>query len=185
MIAHKPAPTSACTLLPPTDVARLSSCLRTHTRATCRAATTSKTVHIPSIPSAIHSCCASNAQARTAKGTVVPRDVERRKNAKAAITKNGAQKWESRKQQIALAAFIFVPHALAAYFQTGPTVAEQVTYWVTESYAQLTDGKVTPVFQLAVAALFIERMCQCPDRSNSEAHAHARARAPLTSLPLR
>ena len=86
-------------------------------------------------------------------------DVERRKKAKAAEAAAGKQAWESIKQQIALAAFIFVPHALVANFQSGPTVAEQVTFWVTESYAQLTDGKITPVFQLGVAALFIERMC--------------------------
>ena len=98
-------------------------------------------------------------QAVTAKGEAVPLDVERRKNAKAAEAAAGKQAWESRKQQIALAAFIFLPHALVASFQTGPTVAEQVTYWVTESYAQLTDGKITPIFQLGVAALFIERMC--------------------------
>lgn len=98
-------------------------------------------------------------KAVTATGAAVDVDVERRKKAKAAEAAAGKQAWESRKQQIALAAFIFVPHALVANFQSGPTVAEQVTFWVTESYAQLTDGKITPVFQLGVAALFIERMC--------------------------
>jgi methylene-fatty-acyl-phospholipid synthase len=91
----------------------------------------------------------------TARAPQVPLDVERRKSAKAEDNNNGVD----RPLQLLCIAGMLLPLVWAVLTQQGPTVGEQLTEWATVSWAQFTDGKINPNFQIAVAALFIERLC--------------------------
>lgn len=88
-------------------------------------------------------------------GEEVPLDIERRKEAVQQDEKNGTD----RKLQSIILAAVVIPYAWAVQTQSDPTVAEQISGWASQSWAQLADGKVTLHFQIAVVALFIERMC--------------------------
>lgn len=85
----------------------------------------------------------------------MPLDVERRKSAKAEDTNNGID----RPLQLLCIAGMVLPLVWAVATQKGPTVGEQLTEWATVSWGQFTDGKINLNFQIAVAALFIERLC--------------------------
>ena len=62
--------------------------------------------------------------------------------------------------------------------QTGPTVYEQVSGWAQASYDHLTDGKISAPFQLAVAALLVERICY------TWVHAYSAAFVSFCATPL-
>ena len=79
-------------------------------------------------------------------GAVVPKDTERRKEAQ---SETPAQAVGMQRLMMALA--FIVPHMIVCALQTGPTVSEQVGEWMRMSYDQLTDGKLTLPFQIAVA----------------------------------
>ena len=92
---------------------------------------------------------------KDAKGKEVPKDVVRRMEAEAEDPNNGVD----RPLQLACIAAIVVPLAWAGATQEAPTAGEQLSGWASDSWTQLTDGKLTLPFQLAVAALSIERLC--------------------------
>ena len=89
-----------------------------------------------------------------ATGVEVPKDIERRK---AAMKEQPAQRVGLQRALLFLA--FLVPHILVHYFQSGPTMTEQLKEWWTLSYNQLTDGKRTLPFQAAAFALSTERLC--------------------------
>ena len=93
----------------------------------------------------------------TAPGSLsqVPLDVERRKSAKAEDGNNGID----RPLQMVCIAAMVLPLLWAGMTQESPSAREQISEWLTVSWNQLTDGKINLSFQLAVAALFIERLC--------------------------
>ena len=92
---------------------------------------------------------------KDAKGKEVPKDVVRRMEAEAEDPNNGVD----RPLQLACIAAIVVPLAWAGATQEAPTAGEQLSGWASDSWTQLTDGKLTASFQLAAALLFIERLC--------------------------
>jgi len=92
-------------------------------------------------------------------GATVPKDFERRKTAKALAVEAKSESGKNIKHQALLLAFLVVPYAIAACLQTGPTVSEQLSLWVRLSWQQLIHPSITLHFQVAVALLFIERIC--------------------------
>lgn len=95
--------------------------------------------------------------ATTGTGQAVVMDIERRKAAVSAdpIEKKGAD----RKLQLLMWVYFLVPYVWAWNTQENPTVREQVSTWMAQSWAQLADGQVTLHFQLAFLALLSERLC--------------------------
>jgi len=93
----------------------------------------------------------------TGKGDKVHMDIERRKEAEAAdpVTKKGAD----RQLQALMWVYFLVPYMWAWQTQENPTVQEQVSTWLNQSWSQLTDHEVTLHFQAAFFALLIERLC--------------------------
>ena len=96
-------------------------------------------------------------KAVTGAGTVVNLDIERRKEAESmdAVEKKSSD----RKLQLLMLLYAVVPIAWAWQTQESPTVGEQIGEWASLSWTQLTDGRATVHFQLAFAALCIERAC--------------------------
>ena len=72
----------------------------------------------------------------------VPKDIERRK---AAMKEQPAQRVGLQRALLFLA--FLVPHILVHFFQSRPTMTEQLKEWWTLSYNQLTDGKRTLPFK--------------------------------------
>jgi hypothetical protein len=99
----------------------------------------------------------ASTSAKTATGEAVPKDIERRKVALAAD--EAPKKQRDRMLQAVIAAYVLLPLLWAVQTQTNPTVSEQFSDWMLKSWTQLTDNRVTLHFQLAVAALSIERLC--------------------------
>jgi len=93
--------------------------------------------------------------AKTATGEEVPKDVLRRKEAEAVDAKGGVD----RPLQMLCIASLVLPIAWSFATQESPTASEQIQGWARASWNQLTDGVINPDFQVAVAALFIERIC--------------------------
>ena len=91
-----------------------------------------------------------NDTAVTGKGHTVPKDIHRRSESTNDV---------DRPLQLAILAFFALPLAWAVQTQQNPTAKQQVTNWARASYAQLTDGKINLNFQVACAALFVERIC--------------------------
>ena len=87
-------------------------------------------------------------------GKEVPKDVIRRQEALAA---KEATTLMDRVLQIGTWGGLIAPLVWVFATQENPTAKEQVSYWVSVSWAQLTNGQLTPNFQIAAALLFIER----------------------------
>ena len=81
-------------------------------------------------------------------------DHERRREALAAFPATEAD----RTLQFLFFAALIVPQLVVAQYQAAPSVAEQLSALVQLSWAQLTDGVVSPSLQLAASLLFLERL---------------------------
>ena len=87
-------------------------------------------------------------------GKEVPKDVVRRQEA---LANKEATTLMDRVLQVGTWVGLIVPMVWVFATQENPTAKEQVAYWVNVSWAQLTNGQLTPNFQIAAALLFIER----------------------------